>query len=62
MISAIEYRSIKAMQWSLSSSHLRFVESDGLFLTHGNDIRDGAGLLMGKNSLFKNITVLGWLL
>ena len=28
---------------------------DGLFLKHGNDISDGAGLLMGKNSLFKNI-------
>ena len=33
-----------------------------LFLKHGNDISDGAGLLMGKNSLFKNIPVFGWLL
>ena len=40
----------------------RFVEGDGLFLKHGNDISDGAGLLMGKNSPFKNIHVLGWLL
>ena len=40
----------------------RFVEGDGLFLKHGNDINDGAGLLMGKNSLFKNIPVLGQLL
>ena len=40
----------------------RFVEGDGLFLKHGNDISDGAGLLMGKNSPFKNIPVLGWLL
>ena len=39
--------------------HPRFVESDGLFLKPGNDISDGAGLLMGKNSLFKNIPVLG---
>ena len=40
--------------------HPRFVE--GLFLKHGNDISDGAGLLMGKNSPFKNIPILGWLL
>ena len=39
--------------------HSRFVEGDGLFLKHGEDISDG--LLMGKNSPFKNIPVLGWL-
>ena len=39
--------------------HPRF---DGLFLKHGEDIIDGAALLMGKNSPFKNIPVLGWLL
>ena len=32
--------------------HPRFVEGDGLFLKHGNDISDGVGLLMGKNSPF----------
>ena len=42
--------------------HPRFIEGDGLFLKHGADISDGAGLLMGKNSPFKNILVLGWLL
>ena len=42
--------------------HPRFVEGEGLLLKHGNDIRDGDGLLMGKNSPFKNIPVLGWLL
>ena len=42
--------------------HPHFVEGDGLFLKHGNDISDGAGLLMGKNSQFKNIPILGWLL
>ena len=42
--------------------HPRFVEGDGLFLKHGEDISDGAGLLMGKNSPFKNIPALGWLL
>ena len=40
----------------------RFVEGDGLFLKHGEDISDGAVLLMGKNSPLKNIPVLGWLL
>ena len=44
------------------ASHPRFVEGDGPFLKHGVDISDGAGLLMGKNSPFKNIPVLGWLL
>ena len=39
----------------------RFVEGDGLFLKHGEDITDGTGLLMGKNSPFKNIPVWGWL-
>ena len=42
--------------------HPRFVEGDGLFLKHGENISDGAGLLMGKNSPFKNIPVLVWLL
>ena len=38
----------------------RFVKGDGLFLKHSNDISDGAGLLMGKNSPIKNIPVLRW--
>ena len=42
--------------------HPRFVEGDGLFLKHGNDISDGAGLLMGKHNPFKNIPALRWLL
>ena len=42
--------------------HPPFVEGDGLFLKHGNDISDGAGLLMGMNSPLKNIPILGWLL
>ena len=49
-------------QWSLSSSTPTFVEGDRLFQKHGSNISDGAGLLMGKNSLFKNIPVSGWLL
>ena len=39
--------------------HPPFVEGDGLFLKNGNDISDGACLLMGKNSPFKNIPILG---
>ena len=42
--------------------HPSFVEGDGLLLKHGNDISDGAGLLMGKNSPLKNIPILRWLL
>ena len=41
--------------------HPRFIEGDGLFLKHGNDITDGAFLLTGKISPFKNFLVLGWL-
>ena len=41
--------------------HPRFIEGDGLFLKHGDDISHGACLLMGNNSPFKNIPVLGWL-
>ena len=57
MINTIEYRNGLYL-----APQSRFVEGDGLFLKHGNDISDGAGLLMGKNSLFKNIPILGWLL
>ena len=32
-----------------------FVGGDGLFLKHGYDISDVAGLLMGKNTPFRNI-------
>ena len=42
--------------------HPPFVEGDGLFLKHGDDISDGAGLLMGENSPFENIPILRWLL
>ena len=41
--------------------HISFVEGDVLFLYHGNDINDGAALLIVKNSPFKNIPILGWL-
>ena len=38
------------------------VRGDGLYLRHGSDIYHGEGLLLGKNSPFRNIPVLGWLL
>ena len=37
--------------------HPPLVNSDGLFLKRGSDVSDGASLLMGKNSPFKNIPV-----
>ena len=41
---------------------LNGVRGDGLFLKHGSNIYDGRGLLLGKNSPFKNIPILGLLL
>ena len=41
------------------SPHPGFVEGDGLFPKHGEDISDGAGLLMGKNSPMDNSTTSG---
>ena len=35
---------------------------DGLYLKHGSHIYDGRGLLLGKNSPFKNIPLIGLLL
>ena len=35
---------------------------DGLFLRHGRNVYDGKGLILGRNSPFKNIPILGWLL
>ena len=38
------------------------VHGDGLYLRHGSNIFHGEGLILGKNSPFKNIPVLGWIL
>ena len=35
---------------------------DGLYMTHDNEIYKGSGLILGKNSPFRNIPILGWLL
>ena len=45
------------------SPHGRCVAvGDGLFLKQGHNVYDGEGLLFGRNSPFKNIPILGWLL
>ena len=36
--------------------------ADGLYLKRGSTIHAGEGLILGKNSPFKNIPVLGWIL
>ena len=38
------------------------VYGNGLYLHRGGDLYNGEGLLLGKNSPFRNIPVLGWLL
>ena len=43
-----------------SSSHGSF--GDGLYLKRGNAIHNGEGLILGQNSPFKNIPILGWIL
>ena len=35
---------------------------DGLWLRHGQNVYDGKGLLLGRNSPFRNIPILGWFL
>ena len=35
---------------------------DGMYMTHDGEIYKGSGLILGKDSPFKNIPLLGWLL
>ena len=35
---------------------------DGLYLKRGSSIHNGEGLILGKNSPFKNVPILGWIL
>ena len=46
----------------LSPSYSIPNRGDGLFLKQGKNVTDGSGLILGKNSPFRNIPVLGWLL
>ena len=46
----------------LSPHGRRIAAGDGLFLKQGHNVHDGEGLLLGQNSPFKNIPILGWFL
>lgn len=47
----------------LLTPHKRlFGNGNGLFLKRGSNVYDGEGLLLGQNSPFKNIPILGWIL
>lgn len=35
---------------------------DGLYLKRGSSVYNGEGLILGKNSPFKNVPILGWIL
>ena len=35
---------------------------DGLYLKQGDAVHNGEGLILGKNSPFKNVPILGWIL
>ena len=35
---------------------------DGLYMTHDDKVYKGSGLILGKDSPFRNISILGWLL
>ena len=37
-------------------------DHDGLYMTHDDKLYKGSGLILGKNSPFRNIPILGWLL
>ena len=53
---------IRGRGLQLIPKKLRGTCGDGLFLKHGSKIYDGRGLLLGKNSPFKNIPILGLIL
>ena len=53
---------IRGRGLQLMPKKLKSISGDGLFLKHGANIYDGRGLLLGKNSPFKNIPILGLLL
>lgn len=52
-------------QWGglyLKPSAARIVQGDGLYLKRGQQFYDGSGLILGPNSPFKNVPLLGMLL
>ena len=46
----------------LKPSAARIVQGDGLYLKRGQQFYDGSGLILGPNSPFKNVPILGMLL
>ena len=46
----------------LKPSTTRIVQGDGLYLKRGRQFIDGSGLILGPNSPFKNIPLLGMFL
>lgn len=46
----------------LKPSNARIVQGDGLYLKRGQQFHDGSGLILGPNSPFKNVPLLGMLL
>jgi len=46
----------------LSPHGRRLATGDGVYLKRGHNLYDGEGLLFGRDSPFKNIPILGWLL
>ena len=46
----------------LSPHGRRLAAGDGLYLKRGHNVYDAEGLLLGKDSPFKNMPILGWLL
>ena len=44
------------------SSKMHAGVGDGLYLKRGDAVHNGEGLILGKNSPFKNVPILGWIL
>lgn len=59
---SVKITPIRGKGLQLTPKKLHGVCGDGLFLKHGSQVYDGRGLLLGKNSPFKNIPILGLLL
>ena len=53
---------IRGRGLKLIPKKIKKINGDGLFVKHGSKVYDGKGLLLGKNSPFKNIPILGLLL
>jgi hypothetical protein len=59
---SVKITPIRGKGLQLFPKKCKAISGDGLFLKRGSQIYDGRGLLLGKNSPFKNIPILGLLL